>query len=203
MAAALPRRIGVFGGSFDPPHIAHVALARAAIEQLGLDVLFAIPTGDAYHKIRALTPAVHRLEMADLAFAQLDCVVVDPRETLRVGPSYTVDTLLELRTEFPGSQLFLILGEDQARTLGSWHRFSEIPEIATICVAARAQFAGASGTFNATPAGFPGLRPLEMPPMEVSSTDIRLRLAHGQAASPLVFEPVARYIAQHHLYRTA
>ena len=203
MAAALPRRIGVFGGSFDPPHIAHVALARAAIEQLRLDVLFAIPTGDAYHKSRALTPAVHRLEMADLAFAQLDCVVVDPRETLRVGPSYTVDTLLELRTEYPGSKLFLVLGEDQARTLGSWHRFSEIPEIATICVAARAQFAGASGTFNATPAGFPGLRPLEMPPMEVSSTDIRLRLAHGQAASPLVFEPVARYIAQHHLYRTA
>ena len=203
MAAALPRRIGVFGGSFDPPHIAHVALARAAIEQLRLDVLFVIPTGDAYHKSRALTPAVHRLEMADLAFAQLDCVVVDPRETLRVGPSYTVDTLLELRTEFPGSQLFLVLGEDQARTLGSWHRFSEIPEIATICVAARAESAGASGTFNATPAGFPGLRPLEMPPMEVSSTDIRLRLAHGQAASPLVFEPVARYIAQHHLYRTA
>ena len=97
----------------------------------------------------------------------------------------------------------MILGEDQARTLGSWHRFSEIPEIATICVAARAESAGASGTFNATPAGFPGLRPLEMPPMEVSSTDIRLRLAHGQAASPLVFEPVARYIAQHHLYRTA
>ena len=203
MAAALPRRIGVFGGSFDPPHIAHVALARAAIEQLRLDVLFVIPTGDPYHKSRSLTPAVHRLEMADLAFAQLDCVVVDPRETLRAGPSYTVDTLLELRTEYPDSQLFLILGEDQARTLSAWHRFSEIPEIATICVAARAESAGASGTFNAIPAGFPGLRPLEMPPMEVSSTDIRLRLAHGQAASPLVFEPVARYIAQHHLYRTA
>lgn len=203
MAAALPRRIGVFGGAFDPPHIAHVALAQAAIEQLRLDVLFVIPTGDAYHKSRSLTPAVHRLEMADLAFTPLECVVVDPRETLRTGPSYTLDTLLELRTEFPSAQLFLILGEDQARTLGSWHRFSEIPEIATICVAARAESAGASGTFNAIPAGFPGLRPLEMPPMEVSSTDIRLRLAHGQAAAPLVFDPVARYIDQHHLYRIA
>ena len=203
MAAALPRRIGVFGGAFDPPHIAHVTLARAAIEQLRLDVLFVIPTGDAYHKSRSLTPAVHRLEMAHLAFADLDCVVVDPRETRRSGPSYTVDTLLELRTEFPKAQLFLVVGEDQAQALGSWHRFSEIPRIATICVAARTQSAGANGTFNAISSGILGLRPLEMPLMEVSATEIRLRLACGQDVAPLVFDPVARYIAQHHLYRTA
>lgn len=199
----MPRRIGVFGGAFDPPHVAHVALARAAIEQLRLDVLFVIPTGEAWHKSRGLTPAQHRLEMAHLAFAELDCVVVDPRETLRAGPSYTVDTLLELRTEYPRAQLFLILGQDQAQALGSWHRISEIPEIATICVADRADSTGAKGISDAPHAGIPGLRRLEMPPMEVSSTDIRLRLAHGQADAPLVFDPVARYIAQHHLYRTA
>ena len=110
---------------------------------------------------------------------------------------------LELRTEFPKAQLFLLIGEDQAHALASWHRFSEIPEIATICVAARAQTAGASGKFNVLTSGIPGLRPLEMPLMEVSATDIRLRLAHGQDTVPLVFDPVARYIAQHHLYRTA
>ncbi len=203
MAAALPRRIGVFGGAFDPPHIAHVALARAAIEQLRLDVLFVIPTGEAWHKSRSLTSAAHRLEMAHLAFAELDCVVIDPRETLRTGPSYTVDTLLELRTEFPKAQLFLALGEDQAQTLGSWHRFSEIPGFATICVAGRADFTRAGGIFNALPSEIPGLRQLEMPPMEVSATEIRLRLAHGQPATSLVFDPVARYIAHHHLYRTA
>lgn len=203
MAAAQPRRIGVFGGAFDPPHIAHVALARTAIEQLRLDVLFVIPTGEAWHKSRSLTPAAHRLEMAHLAFADLDNAVVDPRETLRSGPSYTADTLLELRTEFPESQLFLVLGEDQAQALGSWHRINEIPEIATICVAERADFTGAESIFNALSFGIPGLRRLEMPPMEVSSTYIRLRLAHGQADAPLVFDPVARYIAQHHLYRTA
>ena len=197
MAAALPRRIGVFGGAFDPPHIAHVALARTAIEQLRLDVLFVIPTGEAWHKSRPLTPAVHRLEMAHLAFAELDCVVVDPRETLRTGPSYTADT------EFPLAQFFLVLGEDQAQALASWHRIGEIPEIATICVAERADFTRAEGIFSPLPPGIPGLRRLEMPPMEVSSTDIRLRLAHGQADAPLVFDPVARYIAQHHLYRTA
>jgi nicotinate-nucleotide adenylyltransferase len=180
-----------------------VALARAAIEQLRLDVLFVIPTGDAWHKSRPLTPAAHRLEMANLAFAELDCVVVDPRETLRTGPSYTVDTLLELRTEFPLAQLFLVLGEDQAQALGSWHRFSEIPGFATICVAARADSTRASGTLDALLSAIPGLRQLKMPPMEVSATDIRMRLAHGQSATPLVFDPVARYIAQHHLYRTA
>lgn len=203
MAAALPRRIGVFGGTFDPPHIAHVALARAAIEQLRLDVLLVIPTGEAWHKSRALTPAVHRLEMTYLAFSDLDSVVVDPRETLRSGPSYTVDTLLELRTEYSRSQIFLVLGEDQAQALGSWHRISEIPEIATICVAERAGFTRADGTFSALSAEIPGLRRFEMPPLEVSSTDIRSRLVHGQAVAPLVFDPVARYIAQHHLYRTA
>jgi nicotinate-nucleotide adenylyltransferase len=203
VAAALPRRIGVFGGAFDPPHSGHVALARAAIEQLRLDVLFVIPTGEAWHKSRKLTPAVHRLEMAHLAFAELDCVVVDPCETLRTGPSYTVDTLLELRTEYPRAHLFLVLGEDQAQTLGAWHRFSEISEIATICVAGRADFTRAGGIFNALPSEIPGLRRLEMPPMEVSATEIRLRLAHGQPVAPLVFDPVARYIAQHHLYRTA
>lgn len=203
MAAALPRRIGLFGGAFDPPHIAHVALARAAIEQLRLDVLFVIPTGEAWHKSRSLTPATHRLEMAHLAFAELDCVIVDPRETLRTGPSYTVDTLLELRTEFPKAQLFLILGEDQAQTLGSWHRFNEIPGFATICVAGRADLTRAGDIFNALPSEIPGLRQLKMPLMEVSATEIRLRLAHGQPAAPLVFDPVARYIAQHYLYRTA
>lgn len=203
MAAGQALRIGVFGGAFDPPHIAHAALAQVAIAQLQLDVLFVIPTGEAWHKSRSLTPAAHRLEMARLTFDGLDRVVIDPRETLRSGPSYTIDTLLELRTEFPQAQLFLVLGEDQAQALGSWHRFREIPEFATICVAARADFTRAGGIFNALLSEIPGLRVLEMPPMEVSATDIRLRLAQRQPVAPLVFEPVARYIAQHHLYQTA
>ena len=197
------RRIGLFGGAFDPPHIAHTALAQAALEQLQLDQLRIVPTGQAWHKSRSLTPAVHRLEMARLAFADMDRVVVDARETLRSGASYTVDTLLELRTEFPQAQLFLVLGADQALALGSWHRFREIPEFATICVAARADSTRARSIFDALLTEIPGLRPLEMPPLEVSATDIRLRLAKCQTVSPLVFEPVARYIAQHHLYQTA
>ncbi len=197
------RRIGVFGGAFDPPHAAHHALARVALTQLQLDELRIIPTGQAWHKSRALTPAAHRLAMARLAFADLDLVVVDPRETQRSGPSYTVDTLLELKSEFVGAELFLIIGEDQAKALESWSRWSEIPKLATICVAARAGFTRANATFEALHLSPTAVRLLEMPPMDVSATDIRQRLAHRQDVNPLVFEPVARYIAQHHLYQAA
>ena len=96
-------RIGVFGGAFDPPHKGHVVLARAALQELQLDALRIIPTGNAWHKIRSLTPAVHRLAMAQLAFSEIDKVVIDPRETQRSGASYTIDTLRELQSEFPGA----------------------------------------------------------------------------------------------------
>jgi nicotinate-nucleotide adenylyltransferase len=200
--ATLPqRRIGVFGGAFDPPHAAHHALAQVALEQLQLDELRIIPTGQAWHKNRGLTPAAHRLAMARLAFADLERVVVDPRETVRSGPSYTVDTLLELKAEFVGAEFFLIIGEDQAKALDSWSRWSEIPKLATICVAARAGFTRANATFEALHLSQTAVRLLEMPPMDVSATDIRQRLARRQNVGPLVFEPVARYIAQHHLYQ--
>lgn len=197
------RRIGVFGGAFDPPHIGHVALAKAALEQLQLDELRIIPTGNAWHKTRTLTPAVHRLAMAELAFADVAKVVIDPRETQRSGPSYTVDTLQELRTQFAGAELFLILGQDQAQALDSWHHWEQIPQLAIICVAARANFSGARDPFDALSTLVPGVRYLEMPSVPVSATDIRRAVANHQNVAPLVFEPVARYIEHYHLYQTA
>ena len=92
-AAGKPRRIGVFGGAFDPPHNAHVALARAALEQFDLDVLHVIPTGLAWHKSRALSAPEHRLSMARLAFGDIDGVTLDARELQRAGPTYTIETL--------------------------------------------------------------------------------------------------------------
>ena len=85
-------RIGVFGGAFDPPHQAHVALARAAIEQFELDSLHVIPTGQAWHKARALSTAEHRLAMTKLAFQDEAKVVIDERELQRTGPTFTIDT---------------------------------------------------------------------------------------------------------------
>lgn len=199
-----PKRVGLFGGAFDPPHRTHVALAQAAIDQLKLDVLHVVPTGHAWHKQRALTVAEHRLEMCRLAFADLGCAVVDARETLRSGPTYTIDTLHELKVEYPGAQIYLIMGDDQAKALATWHRAEELGRTAIICVASRAGVDTA-----ASPADDPHLlhgRPhqrLQLPPSPLNATEIRDLLARGQSVAPLVFESVARYIAQHHLYQAA
>ncbi|MDZ7918758.1 nicotinate (nicotinamide) nucleotide adenylyltransferase [Rhodoferax sp.] len=201
-AATQPRRIGVFGGAFDPPHRGHHALAATAIAQLQLDALHIIPTGHAWHKSRTLTDASHRMAMARLAFADLPQVVVDGRELDRPGPTYTVDTLLELQQEKPGAQLYLLIGEDQARALPSWSRWEQLPALAIICVAARADSTGTKGQFDALKVHLPGLTVLNMHPVAISATELRHRAATGQSIGPLVFETVARYIDQHHLYRS-
>ena len=197
------RRIGVFGGAFDPPHAAHVALVQAAVADLQLDELLLIPTGQAWHKARPLSPAHHRLAMAQLAFASLPRVVVDPREIRRAGPSYTVDTLRELKLQWPDAELFLVLGEDQARALSSWHEWQEVLRLAIICVAEREDLTRAEPHFFAPKSHESRFRRLPVPAMPVSATDIRTRIAAHQSVSPLVFEPVARYIDHHHLYQTA
>ncbi len=195
-------RLGMLGGAFDPPHRAHFALAQAAIDQLQLDQLRVIPTGQAWHKSRALTAAEHRVAMCELSFTGLDRAVIDRRETLRDGATYTFDSLLELRAEFPAAQLFLVLGEDQARAFTTWHRWEAIAELAIICVAARADESGATGGFSTQSAPTPPFKRLELPLLPVSATDIRQRVASHESVSPLVFDSVARYIEQHHLYLT-
>ncbi len=202
-SAIRPRRIAVFGGAFDPPHAAHVALARAALAELQLDQLRVIPTGQAWHKTRPLTAAPHRLAMTRLAFAELPQVVVDARETERAGPSYTVDTLRELKNEWPDAELFLLLGEDQALALPSWHAWQEIVQTAIICVADRGDGADKQPRFCAPKLLESRFRQLPMPALPVSATEIRNQIATRQALGPLVLEPVARYIEHHHLYQTA
>ena len=199
-----PRRIGVFGGAFDPPHLAHVALVRAAIEQLQLDEVRVLPTGQAWHKPRALTDAEHRLAMVRCAFDGMPEVVVDDREMRRTGPSYTVDTLQELAAEQPAAQLYLLIGEDQHRSLPSWHRIGEIARLAIICAAERdnavAPWSTGPGHASTPESLDAAIRPLRMPLMPISATDIRQRLAHQQPITALVPPAVERYIHEHHLY---
>ena len=204
MSGLSPQKVGLFGGAFDPPHRTHVALAQAAIEQLQLDMLHVVPTGHAWHKPRALTRAEHRLEMCRLAFANLYRVVVDPRETLRGGPTYTIDTLEELRAEYPQAQLYLIMGEDQAKALATWHRAEDLGHAAIICVASRAgaDVAASPAIISHPLLGSP-LQRLQLPPSPLNATEIRDLLARGESVAPLVFESVARYIDQHHLYQAA
>jgi nicotinate-nucleotide adenylyltransferase len=193
----------MFGGAFDPPHIGHVALARAAVEQLALDQLRVFPTGQAWHKSRDLTAAVHRFAMAQLAFEELRNAIVDDRELHRTGPTYTVDTLRELQREYPRAELLLVIGADQAEALHSWRESAEIARIAAIAIAARARPDAASHEIDASRLP-PGRREaVELPPMPVSSTEIRRRAAAGEDFSHLVPAPVARYIAQHSLYQPA
>jgi len=189
-------RVGVYGGAFDPPHRAHRALAQAALEQLKLDELRVLPTGQAWHKDRTLTAAEHRLAMARLAFKDLPKVVVDDRETRRLGATYTVDTLRELRAERPEAEFFLVMGQDQAAAFTTWHDWQAIAAMATLCVAGRPDAAPA-----ALPAGVKVL-PLGLPPMQESASEIRARLTAGQEVSHLVPAGVASYIDQQHLYRT-
>jgi nicotinate-nucleotide adenylyltransferase len=198
-------RIGIFGGAFDPPHNAHVAMAQAALAQLDLAELRIFPTGQAWHKDRPLSAAEHRLAMSRLAFAGLPGAEVDPREILRAGPTYTLDTLRELQRERPDAQLVLIMGADQAASLPRWHGWEAILSIARMAVACRPLSTGADGWFDRSlwpfaPAGAQ-IEKLEFPPMGISATDIRARAARGENLEELVPPAVARYIEQHHLYR--
>ena len=194
-------KIGVFGGSFDPPHAVHLALALSALQHLELDRLLIVPTGQAWHKKRTLSASHHRLAMARLGFADLARVAIDTREIERPGPSYTIDTLREIAADWPGADLFLLIGEDQARAWQQWHEGAQIPRLATICVAARPTSSGEEGDFQAPQAWQQRFLRLPLAPMALSATELRARLGAHQNVSMMVPEPVARYIEDHHLYQ--
>jgi nicotinate-nucleotide adenylyltransferase len=202
-------RLGVFGGAFDPPHLAHLALAQRAVAQFALDRMLIIPTGQAWHKTRALTAAPHRLAMTRLAFGELFEARVDPREIERDGPTFTIDTLNDLRLEYPNAKLFLFIGADQARGFQTWHRWQEILQRVTLVVAQRPLEDGAE---NRKPDAqwhngvSPDVQILDMPSLPISATEIRSHLAHNSQtqAEPLhewLSAPVRHYVDQHRLYR--
>ena len=199
-----PKRVGIFGGAFDPPHNAHVALAQTALAALELDALHVIPTGQAWHKARTLSAPEHRLAMTRLAFEAVPRVVVDSRELDRTGPTFTIDTLRALQTENPDAQLYLIMGADQFAAFPQWHQWQAIAELAIICIAARARFDWSEGQFDAYKELKNRFLSLPMPQMPVSATQIRQLLASGAGecgvTGEMVSGPVARYISLHRLY---
>ena len=192
-------RLGVFGGAFDPPHIAHVALAQHAMVQFDLQQLRIIPTGDAWHKDHTLTASPHRLAMARLAFEGQPQVLVDEREINRAGATYTYDTLLEIKDEHPDDALYLFIGADQANAFKTWHRWQDILKLATLVVAQRG---GAAQWHNAVS---PDVQRLDMPSLKVSATELRAHYAEHAVAQPPFCNwlpaSVQHYIEQHSLYR--
>jgi nicotinate-nucleotide adenylyltransferase len=208
------KRLGIFGGSFDPPHRAHIALAQHAVAQFQLDELRIIPTGDAWHKARTLTASPHRLAMTRLAFAEVTQAVVDTREIDRLGATYTIDTLLELKAEQPDAALFLFIGADQARAFQTWHRWQDIESLATVVVAQRPPVstdahhpAGQPGAAQWHNAVSPDVQRLDMPSLNVSATEIRAHFAQApQTQTDLMSAwlpaSVQHYIEKHSLYRS-
>lgn len=197
----LHRRIGLMGGSFDPPHLAHAALAQSAIEQLQLDRLIVLPTGDAWHKSRTLTDGQHRLKMTQLAFAGLEQCKIDDREILRAGPSYTIDSLLEVQKDEAGSEFFLIIGEDQALQFSTWHRWRDILSITHLVVAQRPHESSISqSSAQLHPSEMDTVITLDFEAMAVSATQIRLRIENRQDVSAWVPANVLQYIHKQNLY---
>jgi nicotinate-nucleotide adenylyltransferase len=198
-----PRRsAGLFGGSFDPPHLAHLALARAALEQLALDRLVWMPAARSPHKAgQPSAPAEDRVAMLRLLAAGEPRFEIDERELRRAGPSYTVDTLRALHAQQPATDWWLVIGQDQYARFDTWHEWRAILALAGLAVAARDAQAVAPAPGLA---GCPHrVRVLALPPLPHSATAARSRSAAGQDVAALVGAPVARYIAHHHLYRAA
>jgi nicotinate-nucleotide adenylyltransferase len=191
--------IGIFGGTFDPVHNAHLRIARLALDALGLASLRWIPTGAPRYRAAPVASAADRMAMLELALAGEPRYRIDARE-LRSGASgYTVDTLTELRAELgPDAPLVLLMGSDQYDKLAGWHRWRELFGLARIAVIARPGWAPeASAEVRA--AG-PVLR-VEMAPLDISSTEIRQRVARGEDVSGMLPPPVLDYISTHRLYR--
>lgn len=190
-------RIGLFGGTFDPVHNAHVALAKLALDELRLDELRWVPTGRSWQKSRQSTPAEHREAMVRLAIDGEARFVLERCEIERPGPSYTLDTVRELQAREPGAVWFLIIGQDQYANLHTWRDWPDLLSRVQLAVANR-----------------PGVVPhpdpqvlrfrhvaVPLPMMDISATDIRARVAAGQGIDDLVPAGVARYIDRHRLYR--
>ena len=198
-------RIGLFGGSFDPVHNAHVALAKVAMMQLHLDSVRWIPAGNPWQKPGQLAPAEHRVAMVALAIADEPRFVLDRCELHRDGPSYTLDTVRELQVALASTnadaQWFLIIGQDQYTGFHTWRGWQALLQHVTLAVAGRP---GASTEVNVdvlAEVATTGHQPVALPMLNISSTDIRGRIASGQDIAGLVPAPVASYIARHSLYQ--
>ncbi len=186
-------RIGILGGTFDPPHIAHLHAGEVAYRQLDLDEVRFIPAGAPWQKAgKEVSLAEDRFAMTRLATAEVEYFLADDREVHRDGWTYTADTL----ATFPDDdELFLILGADAAAKVPTWHRSHEVTKRATIAVAPR------SDTERSAVDSVLGDHVwLEMSRLEVSGTELRAWIAAGRSARFLVTDPVWRYLADHDLY---
>jgi nicotinate-nucleotide adenylyltransferase len=191
-------RIGLFGGTFDPPHVGHLVTAVNVRHALNLDIVMLMVANDPWQKsgARDVTTAEDRFAMVEAAVSVVDGVVAGRDEIDRGGPSYTADTLMALAEKHPGAELFTIVGDDAAAGLTSWTRVDQVAQYSQLVVVDR------PGVAVELPTQFNWLR-VESPRLEVSSTDLRSRFSDGRPLDYLVTEPVLRLIEERGLYGSA
>jgi nicotinate-nucleotide adenylyltransferase len=195
-------RVGILGGAFNPPHLGHLVCAQEALVQLELDRVVFVPVGEAPHRTLDDDPGPEaRLEMVELAMADDERFVASRIEMDREGPSYTADTLEQLRADAPDDELFLILGGDQAAALASWHEPEKVLERATLAVFERLSWGRNAIIIKiGRMPGAERVRYLDMPLIQVSSSSIRRRVREGVPIRYLVPDKVVEYIATNELY---
>lgn len=198
--------IGVLGGTFDPIHMGHLIIAEEVRARLDLSEVLFVPAGQPWLKLNnanAISPAEHRVAMVRLAIADEPAFKLSTMEVERPGPSYTVDTMAELRRQIGAEgKLYFILGWDNLNQLPRWHQPLRLVKLCRLVPVRRVGFA--SPDLDALEAAVPGLSEslvmLDTPQIEISASEIRARVARGQSIHKLVPEPVERYIIEHGLY---
>jgi nicotinate-nucleotide adenylyltransferase len=199
--------IGILGGTFDPVHFGHLAIAEEARQRLSLVQVIFIPAGQPWLKAdREITPAVHRIKMIELAISSKPYFELSTIEIEQRGPSYTVDTLSTLQKKLGvEAKLFLLLGWDSLIELPKWHKPAELVKMCQVIVFARAS--SNLPDLKALEVFIPRLKEstilLDMKPVNISSTDLRMRTAIGLSLNGLVPDQVERYIREQGLYRRA
>ncbi|WP_280803961.1 nicotinate-nucleotide adenylyltransferase [Aurantimicrobium minutum] len=189
------RRIGILGGTFDPPQNGHIAVALEVIRRLELELVLFVPAGSPWQKTEAIS-AQHRVAMSRLAIAGHNSLALSTVDVDRDGPTFTVDTLRDLRREYPDADLFFILGDEAFEGIETWKSFEELANLATFVVVSR------TGTPVKVPAKLsPSVNLLEITTLPISSTLCRERIQEGKALEGLVPSAVADYIFDHQLYR--
>jgi nicotinate-nucleotide adenylyltransferase len=197
-AARHLERIGLFGGTFDPPHVGHLVTAVNVRHALRLDLVILMVANVPWQKqgTRTISPADDRLAMVDAAVADVEGLVVGDLEVRRGGDSYTADTLAELARLHPAAELFTIVGDDAAAGIDTWARADEVAARSSLVVVDR------PGIPVELPSGYPWIR-VEVPHLEVSSTDLRERVRDGRPLDYLITDPVQRIVRERSLYLEA
>jgi nicotinate-nucleotide adenylyltransferase len=197
-----PNRLGVMGGTFDPVHVGHLVTAEEALWQFGLDQVVFVPTGQPWMKAdREVSPAEHRYLMTVIATSGNPRFAVSRLEVDRQGPTYTADTLQQLRREAENKvELFFITGADAMLEILQWKEHEEVLSLAHFIAATRPGYDLARFE-RAAPSSYPDVSIMHIPALSISSTDIRRRVAEGEPIRYLVTEGVDTYIRKTGLYR--